>query len=121
MRGGRRCRRLCCRRSRQDVVPERLHAPAAAPCPSALPPDRKLLLKYHPDKMASPVAESDSLFLSIQKAYDTLSDESRRRAYDSQFDFDERIPKGDETTDFYAVCAPRPPLALLLMLLLFFV
>ncbi len=67
--------------------------------------DRKLLLKYHPDKKSgtAAVAESDSLFLSIQKAYDTLSDETKRRSYDSQFDFDERIPSGNETTDFYEV------------------
>jgi DnaJ-class molecular chaperone len=64
------------------------------------------LLKYHPDKQTGQpvVAEStDSLFLSIQKAYDTLSDEAKRRSYDSQFEFDESIPSGTETTDFYKV------------------
>jgi curved DNA-binding protein CbpA len=68
--------------------------------------DRKLLLKYHPDKQTGqPVVtdSTDSLFLSIQKAYDTLSDESKRRSYDSQFEFDESIPSGTETTDFYKV------------------
>lgn len=86
--------------------------------------DRKLLLKYHPDKKSnsstaastttsastppsSTSGESDALFLTIQKAYDTLSDETKRRAYDSQFDFDESIPSGNESSEFYSVRVSR--------------
>ncbi len=66
-----------------------------------------MLLKYHPDKKAgvaeSEVHETNPRFLSIQKAYDTLSDPERRRGYDSQFDFDDSIPSGNETADFFEV------------------
>ncbi len=67
--------------------------------------DRKLLLKYHPDKKAteSAVTASNPRFLSIQKAYDTLSDPERKRGYDSQFDFDDSIPSGNETAVFFTV------------------
>jgi DnaJ family protein C protein 2 len=94
---------------------------------------RKLVLRYHPDKVggggggggATPTgprgagagggdspsgggadAKTDPLFLAIQKAYDVLSDESRRRAYDSQFEFDDSIPSGSETGDFFALYGP---------------
>ena len=40
--------------------------------------DRKLLLKYHPDKSAE-AADTDPRFLAIQKAYDVLSDPAKRR------------------------------------------
>ena len=99
---------------------------------------RALVLKYHPDKMAgaggaggggaagssstsTPAAASggsgsgaggvtDPLFLAIQKAYDVLSNDKSRRAYDSVYEFDDSIPSGSETlaTDdaFYALYGP---------------
>lgn len=33
---------------------------------------RKLVLKYHPDKMADPSSEDREIFLHVQEAYDTL-------------------------------------------------
>jgi DnaJ-class molecular chaperone len=40
---------------------------------------------------------------TVQKAYETLSDERKRRAYDSEMDFDEGIPTGRERGDFFKV------------------
>lgn len=69
---------------------------------------RALLLKYHPDKQQSgggggsdSGSDSDEkdenpAFLAVQKAFETLSDPVKRRAYDSQFDFDDAIPTGNE-------------------------
>ena len=42
---------------------------------------RKLALKYHPDKLASPTPEDRQIFLKIQDAYDTLGNVEKRRAY----------------------------------------
>ncbi len=42
---------------------------------------RKLALQYHPDRNSSP--EATAIFTVIQMAYDTLSDERRRKQYDS--------------------------------------
>jgi DnaJ homolog subfamily C member 2 len=93
---------------------------------------RRLVLRYHPDKAGgstpstptspSPKAaktpkggdgaasaddKTDPLFLAIQKAYDVLSDESRRRAYDSQFEFDDSIPSANtDPADFFATFGP---------------
>lgn len=41
---------------------------------------RKLVLKYHPDKMADPSAEDREIFLHVQEAYDTLGNIEKRRA-----------------------------------------
>lgn len=43
---------------------------------------------------------------TVQKAYETLSDERKRRAYDSEMDFDESIPTGRERGDFFKVRCP---------------
>lgn len=44
--------------------------------------------------------------MPVQKAYETLSDERKRRAYDSEMDFDEAIPTGRERGDFFKVRFP---------------
>jgi DnaJ domain len=69
---------------------------------------RKAVLKYHPDKVGAGVAdegEEDEVFISMQKAYDTLTDLTKRRAYDSSLEFDDTIP--DESAgkgeDFFEV------------------
>ena len=71
----------------------------------------RAILKYHPDKQGNRPAsagkpEEDPVFLAIQKAYSTLSNEERRRGYDSGFDFDEFVPTGHETGDFYQLYGP---------------
>ncbi|EDL44365.1 DnaJ domain containing protein [Plasmodium vivax] len=45
---------------------------------------RKLALKYHPDRNPSNRKESERMFREITEAYETLSDESKKRLYDSQ-------------------------------------
>ena len=61
---------------------------------------RKAVLLYHPDKQVVVTEDGhqddQTIFLKIQHAFDTLSDESKRRAYDSQLDFDESIPSERE-------------------------
>lgn len=42
---------------------------------------RKLVLKYHPDKIAEPSEEDRQIFIHIQDAYDTLGNTEKRRAY----------------------------------------
>lgn len=65
----------------------------------------RAILKYHPDKITVEQkaqgyeADKDPVFLAIQKAYETLSDETKRRGYDSQFDFDDSIPEVFESND----------------------
>ncbi len=41
---------------------------------------KKLALKYHPDKSDEPDAQEK--FLKINKAYETLKDEDKRKRYD---------------------------------------
>jgi curved DNA-binding protein CbpA len=43
---------------------------------------RKKAALYHPDRNASP--EAPALFRATQQAFDLLSDEARRRAFDEQ-------------------------------------
>lgn len=55
----------------------------------------KAVLLYHPDKKqlkSSDPEEDRQVFLKIQEAYNTLTNETKRRAYDSQLDFDESSP-----------------------------
>eukprot|EP00366_Plasmodium_knowlesi_P002537 XP_002260034.1 DNAJ-like protein, putative [Plasmodium knowlesi strain H] len=45
---------------------------------------RKLALKYHPDRNPNNRKESEKMFREITEAYETLSDENKKRMYDSQ-------------------------------------
>ena len=51
---------------------------------------------YHPDKAQHKSAdgkkEDRSVFLKVQEAFNVLSNETKRRAYDSQLPFDETTP-----------------------------
>jgi DnaJ family protein C protein 2 len=60
----------------------------------------KLALVHHPDKVVEKFGDAEKdLWLKIQNAYETLSDETRRRKYDSSLPFDERIPKKEDVTE----------------------
>ena len=73
-------------------------------------------LRFHPDKAKAGGGghaegkaadeETDNVYLSIQRAHDSLIDPARRRAFESTFDFDEAIPKGEEKGDFFEVYGP---------------
>lgn len=55
----------------------------------------KAVLMYHPDKAQFKTEdgkEDRTVFLKIQEAFNVLSNEPKRRAYDSQLPFDESIP-----------------------------
>ena len=59
----------------------------------------KAVLLYHPDKKANKSTneeEDRQVFLKIQEAYATLTNETKRRAYDSQLDFDDSVPTEKE-------------------------
>jgi len=70
---------------------------------------RGLALTAHPDKQAA--MEPDEAkkvqenFVKIQEAYELLSDQSKRKQYDSSLDFDESLPKfrPDSGQDFFQV------------------
>lgn len=52
---------------------------------------RKASLKYHPDKTGR--GDDDYVFLAVKRAYDVLSDHTKRSAYDSTtVPFDDSIP-----------------------------
>jgi len=70
---------------------------------------RKLVLKYHPDKIDKKDKQDgvdDEIFKRISKAYDVLSDPKKRRGLDSEDEFDDSIPTGNETGDFYVIFGP---------------
>lgn len=59
----------------------------------------KAVLMYHPDKAQYKLAngeEDRSVFLKIQEAFAVLTNDDKRRAYDSQLPFDETIPNEDK-------------------------
>jgi len=73
---------------------------------------KRITLKYHPDKIAArgeKLSASDKeIWLTIQKAYNTLTDDDKRRKYDSSLPFDDRLPKEEDVKDpakFYALFA----------------
>lgn len=54
----------------------------------------RVLIEHHPDKTGK--TEKDPNYLAVQKAFATLVDPAKKRAYDSQCDFDDWIPTGSE-------------------------
>uniref|UniRef100_A0AAV1UX26 J domain-containing protein n=1 Tax=Peronospora matthiolae TaxID=2874970 RepID=A0AAV1UX26_9STRA len=54
----------------------------------------RVLIEHHPDKTGK--TDNDPNYLAVQKAFATLMDPQKKRAYDSQCDFDEWIPSGTE-------------------------
>lgn len=80
---------------------------------------REAALRHHPDKQAALLLleetedakqtkkdEIESLFKSIQEAYEVLIDPVRRRIYDSTDEFDDEIPVDCAPQDFYKVFGP---------------
>ena len=72
---------------------------------------RKMALTYHPDKLGKKAnANTKKIWLTIQKAYDTLTDPAKKRKYDSSLPFDDSMPKesdlvSDETFyDLFEKC-----------------
>jgi hypothetical protein len=74
---------------------------------------RKISLVAHPDKCltSDPVEklEAEENFKRIQEAYEHLSDERKRRIYDSSLEFDDTTPDPEEVTtdeEFFWVYGP---------------
>jgi DnaJ family protein C protein 2 len=70
---------------------------------------RQLCLLYHPDKAPEEKRErQEKRYVAIQIAFETLLDETKRRAYESSLDFDDSYPDTDEGLgdEFYAVYGP---------------
>ncbi|CCE61639.1 hypothetical protein TPHA_0A05650 [Tetrapisispora phaffii CBS 4417] len=70
---------------------------------------RKQVLKYHPDKKSASGAslDQDGFFKIIQKAFETLTDPTKRSQYDScDFEADVLPPKKGDKYDFYEAWAP---------------
>jgi len=66
---------------------------------------RKQQLRFHPDKASGNVGgirregdeeQDNKVYLALKKAEEHCLDPVRRRAFDSHFDFDEKIPTGKE-------------------------
>lgn len=75
---------------------------ASVDCETIKKAYHKAVLLYHPDKQQNVAAceeDARAVFLKIQEANSTLSNESKRRAYDSQLDFDEGIPSEDDAKE----------------------
>jgi curved DNA-binding protein CbpA len=73
---------------------------------------RRQQLRFHPDKAEAAGgghsegdaadADTENVYIELQKAHDVLTNADKRRAFDSQCDFDDSIPKKDSKGDFYA-------------------
>eukprot|EP00479_Gromia_sphaerica_P011899 TRINITY_DN605_c0_g1_i1.p1 TRINITY_DN605_c0_g1~~TRINITY_DN605_c0_g1_i1.p1 ORF type:complete len:95 (-),score=13.16 TRINITY_DN605_c0_g1_i1:10-294(-) len=65
---------------------------------------RQVSLMCHPDKNPDkPRDEVEERYKAIQSAFTTLTDNFKRRHYDSQMDFDDSVPDKDEKGDFYRI------------------
>lgn len=59
-----------------------------------------MALLHHPDKKGKECEEEDrQLWLKIQHAYENLSDDGKRKKYDSSLPFDDGFPKDSELND----------------------
>ncbi|EDO17351.1 hypothetical protein Kpol_1060p3 [Vanderwaltozyma polyspora DSM 70294] len=69
---------------------------------------RKQVLKHHPDKIsASGGLNQDGFFKIIQKAFETLTDSTKRSQYDScDFEADVLPPKKGDSYDFFESWGP---------------
>ncbi len=76
------------------------------PPPSAY---RRLALELHPDKCAAGVEDEDereaieARFKQFQQAYETLSNPTKRREFDSTDEFDDTLPYDCNPADFFKV------------------
>lgn len=74
--------------------------------------DRQKVLRYHPDKgkyRTELGSKGNDMFACIQKAYELLCEEDRRRSYDSvDKTFDEKIPTASAVNqnNFFDVLGP---------------
>ena len=71
---------------------------------------QKAVLKYHPDKAQFKLSdgkEDRSVFLKIQEALNVLTNEQKRRAYDSQMPFDDSVPSEDKVKTKIAEKGPK--------------
>ncbi|OQR81507.1 DnaJ subfamily C member 2 protein [Thraustotheca clavata] len=66
----------------------------------------RVLIEHHPDKTLKD--ENDPNYLAVQKAFNTLMDPQKKRAYDSQCEFDESIPSGSEKIKQNVTGKPDP-------------
>lgn len=78
---------------------------------------RKLVLQYHPDKQQNTpdaagkegpgLNSKEQHFIKIQEAYEIVSNETKRRQYDSTREFDDDVPEEiDESIGYYATFKP---------------
>ncbi|KAI9494874.1 DnaJ domain-containing protein [Zychaea mexicana] len=66
---------------------------------------RQLALKYHPDKNHSP--EAPEKFKDISRAYEILSDESKRRVYDNKISGAAAAAASSDETPYFFHSTPR--------------
>ena len=70
---------------------------------------KQLCIVYHPDKAPEAKREKqEKRFVIMQIAFETLLDETKRRAYESRLDFDDSWPDAEESTeaDFFKNWGP---------------
>mmetsp|Transcript_10909 Transcript_10909/g.16077 ORF Transcript_10909/g.16077 Transcript_10909/m.16077 type:complete len:146 (-) Transcript_10909:1861-2298(-) len=68
--------------------------------------DRKLAVKYHPDKNPNNKDEAEQQFQRISEAYNVLSDKGQREIYDAVSSFTIRLPCV-QLLDVILYCGPR--------------